>query len=171
MQIINYIKIISNLFTSTNVNGTNVNISVPNSISKIKTRTKIGVIIDVWKTSERQFIYNMIENTELRRVFSLFFEKDIYPNNISSLIATNDSIVVNFNLSKCNYSDTQLTCRPNQGTLLGDSRKPKDIFNYHVYYIDDCGEKDTGVILQVNASVILKWNFFIVFLIFILEFL
>ena len=77
MQIINYIKIISNLFTSTNVNGTNVNISVPNSISKIKTRTKIGVIIDVWKTSERQFIYNMIENTELRRVFSLFFEKNI----------------------------------------------------------------------------------------------
>ncbi len=51
----------------------------------------------------------MIENTELGRVFSLFFEKDIYLNNISSLIATNDSIDVNFNLSKCNYSETQLT--------------------------------------------------------------
>ena len=74
MQIINYIKIISNLFTSTNVNGTNVNISVPNSISKIKTS---GVIIDVWKTSESQFINNIIENTELGKVFSLFFEKNI----------------------------------------------------------------------------------------------
>ena len=65
----------------------------------------------------------MIENTELRRVFSLFFEKDIYPNNISSLIATNDSITVNFNLSKCNYNERQLTCRPNDGTLIGGSRR------------------------------------------------
>ena len=111
-----------------NVNGTNVNISVPNSISKIKTSTKIGVIIDVWKTSERQFINNMIENTELRRVFSLFFEKDIYPNNISSLIDINDSIEWNFNLSKCNYIDTQLTCRPNDGTLIGGSRRNQRYF-------------------------------------------
>jgi hypothetical protein len=113
----------------------------------------------------------MIENTELGRVFSLFFENDIYQKNISSLYATNESNIVYFNLSKCTYTETQLTCRPNQGTLLGDSRKPKDIFTYHVYYVDDCGEKDTGVILQVNDSVFLKWNFFIVFLIFILEFL
>jgi len=154
-----------------NAIGTNVNITVPETISKIKSNTTIGVIIDVWKTSERQFIDNMIENTELGRVFSLFFENDIYQKNISSLYATNESNIVYFNLSKCTYTETQLTCRPNQGTLLGDSRKPKDIFTYHVYYVDDCGEKDTGVILQVNDSVFLKWNFFIVFLIFILEFL
>ena len=100
-------------------------------------------MIDVWKTSERQFINNMIENTELRRVFSLFFEKDIYLNNISSLIATNDSIDVNFNLSKCNYSETQLTCRPNDGTLVGGSRRTRDTFDYRVYYNDDYGLKNT----------------------------
>ena len=70
----------------------------------------------------------MIENTELGRVFSLFFEKDIYPNNISSLIATNDSIAINFNLSKCNYNETQLTCRPNDGTLIGGSRRNQRYF-------------------------------------------
>ena len=79
----------------------------------------------------------MIENTELGRVFSLFFEKDIYPKNISSLIATNDSIAVNFNLSKCNYNETQLTYRPNDGTLIGDSRRTRDTFDYRVYYNDE----------------------------------
>ena len=154
-----------------NANGTNVNISVPKSISNIKTNTKIGVIIDVWKTSERQFIDNMIDNTELGRVFSLFFESEIYPNNISSLIATNDSITVNFNLSKCNYNERQLTCRPDDGTLIGDSRRPKDLFIYRVYYNDECGLKNTGVILQVNSCVILRLNSFMIFLLFLFTFL
>ena len=153
------------------VEGTNVNIIVPNEISNKTTDTKIGVLIDVWKTSERQFIDNMIENTELGRVFSLFFTEDIYPNNISSLFATNDSQTVYFNLSKCTYSLTQLSCRPNDGTLLGDSRKPKDIFTYRVYYNDSCGLKDTGVELQVNNCAFLKLNFFMIFLLILLPFL
>ncbi len=153
------------------VEGTNVNIIVPNEISNKTTDTKIGVLIDVWKTSERQFIDNMIENTELGRVFSLFFTEDIYPNNISSLFATNDSQTVYFNLSKCTYSLTQLSCRPNDGTLLGDSRKPKDIFTYRVYYNDSCGLKDTGVVLQVNNCSFLKLNFFMIFLLILLPFL
>ena len=113
----------------------------------------------------------MIENTELRRVFSLFFEKDIYPNNISSLIATNDSITVNFNLSKCNYSDTQHTCRPNDGTLIGVSRRTRDTFDYRVYYNDECGLKNTGVILQVHNYIFLKLNYFMIFLLFLFTFL
>ena len=113
----------------------------------------------------------MIDNTELGRVFSLFFESEIYPNNISSLIATNDSITVNFNLSKCNYSETQLTCRPDDGTLIGDSRRPKDLFIYRVYYNDECGLKNTGVILQVNSCVILRLNLFMIFLLFLFTFL
>ena len=75
MQIINYIKIISNLFTSTKCKWNKCKYISSKFNIKKKTSTKIGVIIDVWKTSERQFIYNMIENTELGRVFSLFPKK------------------------------------------------------------------------------------------------
>jgi len=139
--------------------GTNVNITIPENVSQIKTNTNIGVIINTMKTSERQFIDNTIENTELGRVFSLFFEDDIKKGNILQLIVTNDSNIVNINLTKCNYTGSQLTCKPDDGTLLGDSRKPKDIFTYRVYYTDSCGTKDTGVVLQVNSGFFLKWNF------------
>ena len=111
------------------------------------------------KTSERQFIDNTIDNVELGRVFSLFFEDDIYKDNITSLIVTNDSNIVNINLTKCNYSGTQLSCKPDEGTLLGDSRRPKDIFTYRVYYNDSCGTENTGVVLQVNSAFFLRWNF------------
>ena len=139
--------------------GTNVNITVPNNVSNITTNENIGVLINTMKISERQFIDNTIENEELGRVFSLFFEEDIYKGNITSLIVTNDSNIVNINLTKCNYSGSQLSCKPDEGTLLGDSRRPKDIFTYRVYYNDSCGTKNTGVVLQVNSAFFLRWNF------------
>ena len=143
-----------------NVTGTHVNIEVLSNVSKITTNTNIGVIINSMKTSERQFIDNTIDNVELGRVFSLFFEDDIYKDNITSLIVTNDSNIVNINLTKCNYSGTQLSCKPDEGTLLGDSRRPKDIFTYRVYFNDTCGTKNAGVVLQVNSAFFLRWSFY-----------
>ena len=55
--------------------------------------------------------------------------------------------------------------------LLVIQEETKDTFDYRVYYNDECGLKNTGVILQVNSCVILRLNLFMIFLLFLFTFL
>ena len=142
--------------------GEYINITVPSNISNIKTNTDIGVTLNIWKTSFTQYIDNII-NTDIGRLFTLFFDDTLYKGNITSLIVTNETITLDL-INYCNISGSQLICYPKEKMLFGNSRRPKDFYPYKVYYNDSCGFKDTNVILYVNFDFFLTRNFKLILL-------
>ena len=54
--------------------------------------------------------------------------------------------------------------------LLVIQEETKDTFDYRVYYNDECGLKNTGVILQAHNCIFLKLNISIIFIYFFVNY-